>query len=183
MENNNGYEFGWDSEIENDSPEFILLPPGDYDFVVTGFERARHNGSDKLPPCPKAIVDLKISTPQGDVTLKHNLFLHSKTEGLLCQFFTAIGQRKHGEKISMNWNAVPGSTGRAKIGQRSYTTQSGEQRISNEISKFYDKDSQPNMVETLSQAGFSEIPQTSQTNFNIPSENKGFGGGFSGFGR
>ena len=29
--NNDGYELGWDSEIENEGSEFIVAEPGDYD--------------------------------------------------------------------------------------------------------------------------------------------------------
>ena len=91
-------EFGWDDEIENDN-EFQILPDGDYNFTVTGFERGRHQGSAKLPPCNKAIITLNVADGKGNQgTIKHNLFLHTKTEGMLCAFFTAIGQRKHGEK-------------------------------------------------------------------------------------
>jgi hypothetical protein len=50
-----GREYSWDDQIEKDS-EFILLPEGDYDFEVMSFERGRHAGSDKLPPCNKAIL-------------------------------------------------------------------------------------------------------------------------------
>ena len=38
-------EFGWEDEIEKDSPDYITLPEGDYDFEVVDFERARHEGS------------------------------------------------------------------------------------------------------------------------------------------
>ena len=37
-------EFGWDDEIENDN-EFQILPDGDYNFTVTGFERGRDRKS------------------------------------------------------------------------------------------------------------------------------------------
>lgn len=130
-------ELGWDEPIEKDGPEFVTLPEGDYDFVVTEFERGRHNGSDKLPPCNKAIVSIKIEGPEGVSTIKHNLFLHSKTEGMLCAFFTAIGQRKKGEKVSMNWNAVVGSTGRAKVAIKKWTYE-GKDYEGNEIKKFYE---------------------------------------------
>ena len=60
MTTNNGYEIGWDDQIEKDGPEFVLLPEGDYDFTVIDFERGRHGGSDKLPPCHKAIVHIKV---------------------------------------------------------------------------------------------------------------------------
>ena len=53
-------EFGWDDEIENDN-EFQILPDGDYNFTVTGFERGRHQGSAKLPPCNKAIITLNVA--------------------------------------------------------------------------------------------------------------------------
>lgn len=131
-------EFGWDDTIENDGPEWITLPEGDYDFTVEKFERGRFAGSEKLPPCNKAIVHLKIVTPQGETTIQHNLYLHTKTEGLLCAFFTAIGQRKHGERISMNWNTVVGAKGRAKIGIHKWTGNDGKPHEGNEIKKFYE---------------------------------------------
>lgn len=130
-------ELDWEDQIERES-DFILAPAGDYDFVVTGVERARHEGSEKLPPCNKAIVSIKISTPEGDVIIKHNLFLHTKTEGMLSAFFIGIGQKKHGEPLRMNWQTVPGSTGRCKVGIREWTNNNGEKIQSNEIKKFYE---------------------------------------------
>lgn len=135
-------ELGWDDEIEKES-DFILLPEGDYRFTVTGFERARHEGSEKLPPCNKAVLSLKINTSEGDVTIKHNLFLHTKTEGMLSAFFCAIGQKKHGEKLRMNWQAVIGATGRCKIGIRKWKGTDGVDRENNEIKKFYDPEDTP----------------------------------------
>lgn len=139
MATNIGREFGWDDSIEKDS-EFTLLPDGDYNFEVTAIERGRHAGSDKLPPCNKATVSLRIEGPDGETTIRHNLFLHSIVEGLLCAFFASIGQRKKGERITMNWNAVVGSTGRCKIGTRKWTGDKGDEFTSNDIKKFYEKE-------------------------------------------
>ena len=133
-------ELGWDDEIEKDGADFILLPEGDYDFTVIGFTRARHGGSAKLPPCNRAELLIQIDVPEGQTTIKHNLFLHTKTEGLLCSFFTAIGQRKHGEKLKMNWNTVIGSKGRCKVFIDKYTNDKGEERQNNKIQKFYEPD-------------------------------------------
>lgn len=133
-------ELGWDDQIENDSPDFILLPAGDYDFTVTEFERQRHNGSEKLPPCNKAVVSLKFETPEGTTTIKHNLFLHTKTEGMICAFFTAIGLRKKGEKFTMDFNAAVGMTGRAKVSVREWTNDKGEKLTFNDIKKLYEPD-------------------------------------------
>lgn len=110
----------WDDEITKDST-FTLLPEGDYDFKVVNFERAWYDGSDKIPPCNKAVITIKVETSTGEeAELKENLFLTTKTEGLLSAFFTAIGQKKKGEPLRMNWNKVIGSTGKANIGQRTY---------------------------------------------------------------
>ncbi|MFZ3172050.1 MAG: hypothetical protein WA118_08730 [Carboxydocellales bacterium] len=135
---NDGRELGWDEQIENDSPDFVILPEGDYDFEVVEFERGRHAGSDKLPPCNKATVHIKVTGPEGVTTIKHNLFLHSITEGMLCAFFTGIGQRKKGERLTMNWNAVVGAKGRAKVGTRKFKNDKGEELTFNEIKKFYE---------------------------------------------
>ena len=94
-------EFGWDDIIENDGPTWVLLPEGTYPFTVTEFERKRHPGSAKLPPCWKAELTIAVEGAEGTANIQHNLFLHSKCEGLLCAFFTAIGDRKHGQPLKM----------------------------------------------------------------------------------
>lgn len=130
-----GRVLGWDDQIENDSPDFILLPDGDYEFEVSSFERAWYAGGAKLPPCPQAVVFLRIESPEGTATVRNNFFLHSSVEGLICAFFTAIGLRKKGEPFAMNWNKVIGTRGRAKVGTRTYD---GKQY--NEIKRFYEPD-------------------------------------------
>lgn len=134
----NEREFGWDDTIEKDGGgEFVVLPEGDYDFTVKKFERARFAGSEKMPACNQAKLEITVHSPQeGDVTVFHNLFLHSKTEGLLSNFFAGIGQKKKGEPLRMNWNTVVGAKGRLKLGVRSYKSK-GEERTANEIKRFY----------------------------------------------
>lgn len=133
------YELDWDSAIENDST-FELLPEGDCLFEVLSFARGRHNGSAKLPPCGKAILKIRLTSQDTgkQTTIEHNLFLHSTTEGMLCAFFTAIGQRKRGQRIQMNWNAVPGAKGRCHVTIRDWTSNNGNKMQSNQISKFYE---------------------------------------------
>ena len=55
----------WDSAIESDGSQFIVLPEGDYDFIVTGFERGRYPGSAKIPACNKASLTLTVELPDG----------------------------------------------------------------------------------------------------------------------
>lgn len=132
-------ELGWDDEISREGREFLLLPEGDYNFVVESYERARHPGSDKLPACNKAILHLRVTAPEGEIHLEHNLFLHQRTEGFLSEFFTSIGLKKPGEPLRMNWNQVPGCTGRLKLGVHTWRTKDGEERKSNQVKKFYPK--------------------------------------------
>ena len=121
--NNFDHEIGWEDIIQKDS-EFVLLPDGLYYFTVVGMERTRHmpnpQNPGKLPACNKAIVSIKIVANEGETELRHNLFLHSSTEGMLSAFFAAIGQKKKGEPLRMNWNAIIGKTGVCKVGTRQY---------------------------------------------------------------
>ena len=136
-------ELGWDDPIENDGPKYIVLPPGDYDFTVTKFERGRFAGSEKLPPCSKATVTIHIDTPEGEVNIDHQLFLHTKTQGFLSAFFISIGQMKKNEKANMNWPQVPGSKGRCTVYINNWTDDEGKPRQNNKISKFLEPASQP----------------------------------------
>lgn len=117
---NMGMEMEWDAEISKES-DFVLLPAGEYDFKVAAFERARYNGGGKMGPCNEAKITLEVKAPDGrTASVRHNLFLNSKCEPMLCAFFRGIGQKKHGEPLKMNWNKVIGSSGRAKFGIREY---------------------------------------------------------------
>lgn len=135
--------FEWDDTITKDAGEFILLPEGDYNFIVESFERGRHTGSEKLPPCNKAILTLRIDAPEGTVKITHNLFLHTKTEGMLSAFFSSIGQKKKGEPLKMNWGYVPGSSGKCKVGIHTYKKDNGDEVKYNDIKRFYPKEEGP----------------------------------------
>ena len=138
-----GREYNWDDEISQDSAEFALLPEGEYEFSVTGFERGRYPGGAKLPSCPKATVSLRFEGVEGVAVIKHNFFLHSKFEGLLCAFFTCLGMRKRGEPLRMDWPGTVGRTGRAKITVRSYTGNDGREYQTNDVKQFLEPENAP----------------------------------------
>lgn len=138
-----GREYNWDDEISQDSAEFALLPEGEYEFSVTGFERGRYPGGAKLPSCPKATVSLRFGGVEGVAVIKHNFFLHSKCEGLLCAFFTCLGMRKRGEPLRMDWPGTVGRTGRAKITVRSYTGNDGREYQTNDVKQFLEPENAP----------------------------------------
>lgn len=143
---NNEREFNWDDQIQEESSGWELLPEGEYDFKVLKFERGRHGGSAKLPPCNKAILTLEITGSQGNTTVTHNLFLHTKTEGLLSEFFISIGQKKHGEPLRMNWQTVTGAKGRCKLKIDTWAGNDGQERKSNRISKFLEPSAAPSFT-------------------------------------
>lgn len=131
----------WDDQIADDGQEFVILPEGDYDFTITKFERARHQGSEKLGPCPVAVVTLEIKNGSDTAYVTDRLFLTKKMEWTLSHFFVGIGQKKKGEPLVMNWNKVVGSTGRAQILQREFrSNNTGEMLKSNEVKKYYPKE-------------------------------------------
>ena len=136
MADNIGHELDWDDVVSNDYTEYTLLPEGEYAFEVLGFTRARHPGSDKIPACNKAIIKIKLHGENVSTEINHNLFLHSKTEGLICSFFTAIGIRKRGEPLKMDWNKVVGCKGRAVVEIRSYVGSDGREAQINQIKRF-----------------------------------------------
>jgi hypothetical protein len=90
--------------LKNDST-FELLPEGDYIFEVLIFcQRTAQRQREAASLRQSNSKDSPYLPRHGETTtIEHNLFLHSTTEGMLCAFFTAIGQRKRGQRIQMNW--------------------------------------------------------------------------------
>ena len=145
--NNQNMMMDWNDSIENDGQEFVLLPEGDYNFVVTNFERGRFPGGAKVPACNKASITVQVNASEGVSIIKFDLLLYRTLEWRISAFFRSIGQKKHGEKLTMDWNKVIGSKGRAHFKQRTYVNQSGEEKTINDIDRFIDYDPTFFMVE------------------------------------
>lgn len=126
----------WEDTISNDGEEYELLPAGEYNFEVQKFERERFPGSANLGPCNKAALTLRVTGEKGATTVKEGLLLHAKTEWKVCQFFVSIGERQKGEALKMNWNKVPGATGRLQLGKREYPKKDGTTGEVNDVLKF-----------------------------------------------
>lgn len=120
-------ELSWDGTIsaEREPKSYVLLPEGDYAFIVERFEKSRYTpkSGSKIPACWAAILHLKVypHEPNAEpVEMQSRLFLHSVQEWKLSEFFLAIGQKKHGEPLRMNWTEVPGSQGFLHVNHRAY---------------------------------------------------------------
>lgn len=129
----------WDDVIQDDGQEFVVLPEGDYTFTVTNFERGRFPGSAKIPACNKATISINIDNDKGVANARFDLILYRTLEWKIASFFRCIGQKKHGEKVVMNWNGIVGARGRAHIKPRTYT-KDGEERQVNDVDRFFDYD-------------------------------------------
>lgn len=124
MSTENNVAIGWDEErIEqpNEGGDFIDLPPGNYRFTVSKFERGRYEGGTKMCACPMAKLTLDIDAAElGTVKHVHKLYLNKKCEGLLCAFFVGVGLRKHGDPLVLAWNQLVGRSGVCTMGQRTH---------------------------------------------------------------
>lgn len=159
--NPQGHELGWDDEIQQES-SFILLPEGDYRFTVEKFDRARHAGSANIPPCNKAIVHFRVFSPDGSsVLLQENLFLHTKMEWKLSEFFASIGMKQKGQAAQMNWSQVCGKSGVCHVKIRTYDKKDGSGTgQANQIDKLYPSYDQPQIAQNAPQQPYT-APQSS----------------------
>lgn len=131
----------WDSEITKDTPEFILLPEGDYNFVVQGLEKQIYSGnSTKIPAgCPVAELSIVIMSDQGNTSVKDRLFLSTNMEWKLSSFFRSLGLKNHGESVKMPWDKVIGAEGRAHVIQEKWiSNKDGSEKVSNRIGSYLD---------------------------------------------
>ena len=140
IRNNQNMEMDWNDAIESDGQEFVVLEEGDYNFEVTGFERGRFPGGQKIPACNKAALTLQVKTENGVAICRTDLLLYRSLEWRLSAFFRCIGQKRPGERLVMDWNTVIGSRGRAHFKPRPYTDRDGNDRVANEVDRFYDWD-------------------------------------------
>ncbi|MFL2076411.1 hypothetical protein [Marinilactibacillus psychrotolerans] len=161
---NNGGALGWDDEISQES-SYILLPKGEYDFVVEKMERGQFQPSPNSKineACPEAELTLKIQSPEGEATVFERLILHSATEWKLSEFFISIGQKIKGQPFKPNWIQVPGSRGRAKIEINKYKNKQGQDRENNRVDSFLEPTNQPQQQPAANQ----QPNQTQQPNNN-----------------
>ncbi|MFC6464978.1 hypothetical protein ACFP65_08350 [Marinilactibacillus sp. GCM10026970] len=176
---NNAGALGWDDEISQES-SFVLLPEGEYDFVVEKMERGQYQPSPNSKinvASPQAELTLKIQTPEGEATVFERLILHTATEWKLSEFFISIGQKKKGEPTRPNWGQVPGSRGRAKIEINKYTDKNKNPRENNRVESFLEPvagQQPPQTYQAPQQTNYQQPNQTQQTPPQQTNTNPGF---------
>lgn len=135
-------EYDFDSPIPK-GDEFKVIDNGLGTFEVISMTKKRKEFNN-LGVCNTAVLTLLITNAEtGESnTIEENLTLHGKTMWKVYQFFTAIGQRAHGDKavIQPKWDEVPGSTGQCLIGTRSWDKKDGSKAFANQIEKYLTED-------------------------------------------
>lgn len=137
-EDNRNAVISWTDSIGADDVDYVVLDEGIYKFSVLKYVPGEFPGSEKMCACDKAVLTLKIESDDGVTIIKDDLILHKCTEWKLSQFFRAIGQKKKGERMVMNWAAVPGSTGMAHVITHSFVDSYGNTRTINKIERYLD---------------------------------------------
>ena len=141
MPDETGYAMDWDSPVENEGEEFTLLPAGsEANFEVLGLDKSRVSKPGNYTGCPMAKMKIAVRNEHGSTVVNESLILHSKMEWKICQFFTSVGFRKHGEKLQPQWNRAVGAKGRCKLLVSEYesTKNPGTKNKNNKIDKFLD---------------------------------------------
>jgi len=93
---------------------------------VVKLERTRGNFSDcgtvNIAKLTLSVTSLVDGAPEGSEEIQVNLPLVAKMKWKMVQFFTSIGQRKHGDagEFQPNWSKVEGETGGCVVKHRDW---------------------------------------------------------------
>lgn len=124
----------YDGEIQNEGTEFTVLPNGDEaTFKVVEVEKGR--SKDGTKPQVRVRMALESVNGHGRTTLNDYITMTRKSEWKLCEFFTSLGLRRHGERLKMRWDIV-GMTGRCTVIVEEFTGREGEKKQTNRIKKY-----------------------------------------------
>jgi hypothetical protein len=105
--------------MEKSDKPMNLFPEGICGFTVIKLDRLREDVKNKgvsIGPCAIARLTLDVTHVSTEETgnLEYDLVLETSRMFRVWEFFTAIGQRKHGDtqtKFAPNWAKVVGATG------------------------------------------------------------------------
>lgn len=116
---------GYDSPIGEEADEggLIIFEPGDYFFSIEDpVEKELFSGSDKMPPCKKVTVRLKVDGEgQGRGTVFHSLYLTKRNAWKIKQLFVGLELvDPDAPSFVPPWNQIVGTTGVVRLKNREY---------------------------------------------------------------
>jgi hypothetical protein len=135
-------EMNWDSEVDPDAQSGrTLVAEGVVEFSVLSLKRVRKEfgkcGTINVAEITLLVQSLK--DPEEPVEVMINLGLHSTCQWKITEFFTAIGQRKHGDtgKFVPRWDKIEGKSGYAINEHKTRKSKkTGNEYTVNELAKF-----------------------------------------------
>lgn len=132
--------FDWGDSIDPTQSTRVLLPAGPAVFNVMDLKRERKEFG-KYGVQNIAVVELMVSTMEAGYDAQEmtvNLPLINDLKWKITNFFTSIGQRKHGDagEFTPNWAKVVGSTGSCVLEHRDYTTKKGTKVTIADVKEF-----------------------------------------------
>lgn len=142
MTNQNG-GFDWGDSVDPKEAPKPLLPEGPAMFTVLSVKRAREQfgkvdkggGVQNVAKIKMLVVS---DVDKSEAEIEENIWLVLNLKWKFIAFFTAIGQRKHGDEgpFVPDWTKVEGAMGRCEINHRSYTNNKNETVTVNNIKAF-----------------------------------------------
>ena len=90
-------EIAWGEEIVGEEQQYVLLPEGEYDFIVDGVQYMRKTIENVT--CGYSEIVCRVKTQYGDVIVKTNIKLVQKMMWKITEFFVCIGMGRVGEKF------------------------------------------------------------------------------------
>ncbi len=131
--------FDWGDEIDP-TQQYVLLPEGPAMFSVMELKRERKEFG-KYGVQNVAVVKLMVSSMTEGYDSKEievNLPLVNDLKWKITNFFTSIGQRKHGDegKFVPDWSKVVNATGTCVLEHRSYTNKKDKKVTIADVKEF-----------------------------------------------
>lgn len=129
MSDSDDVVLSWGSSISDDgnNNNGVTLPPGSYRFKVMSYQRKDFPGSAKMEACPYAEIMLEVDGGLlGKTTMFDRLYLLTRYQWKIFQFFNSIDLMRKGEKKCPPWDSMPGLEGVLSITNRTYIGRDGE---------------------------------------------------------
>lgn len=138
--------FGWDDPVDATEKPRVILPEGSARFDVISMKRSRGE-CGKYGTQNVALVNMMVvSDVDGtEAEIEEKIWLVQSLKWKLLQFFTAIGQRSHGDKGNFvpDWSKVVGSGGACMIKHREFEKRDKTKAITHNIDSFVVPESAP----------------------------------------
>lgn len=132
--------FNFDTPIIAEVREFVLLPEGEYPFMISNIEKKRYEpkaeSNAKLPPCPQIIVTFDVDGGEsGKAQVKANFYYHESTMWRLTNLFIGVGLAQKNQQFIPNPDLLLGKSGRMKLKHHTYPKENGGNGVINEFDR------------------------------------------------